>query len=432
MLIDKNDLEKVEKIVKKYEKEIDLSVHVSNAEFIERQNIVQKELKKRGIDVGIFFFYREMPGDGLYLTGYDPTIERSAGFIGQEGGPTILAGPEAGLVAKEAGKGKRVTVAFVEEFAIPDEHYEGAVYHTLDKLLKTSAGKDSIKKIGLLTGGDLIPVSLLENLKKSVAENVEFVNAEDILKALRLEKSESEFACMKQANIIACAAMRAALAVIKPGLREAQIAAVGDYVMKSLGARGYGVESIVTTGDNCRSIVSPASNDVIKMGDMVQMGFCPNYQGYKGISRRVVIAGEPSAIQQEYLDRISESYEKAEKALYEVVENNLEPCIVDLAAREYFTKLEIAGISMKDYHSYSIAHGTGLTECFEPTMIGPETKERLGSRIGIMLDFGSYGIPHHEIPGGCVENAFGKDGCKLLKWTDLPVRVSELIGKGLI
>jgi len=103
MLIDKNDLEKVEKIVKKYEKEIDLSVHVSNAEFIERQNIVQKELKKRGIDVGIFFFYREMPGDGLYLTGYDPTIERSAGFIGQEGGPTILAGPEAGLVAKEAG-----------------------------------------------------------------------------------------------------------------------------------------------------------------------------------------------------------------------------------------------------------------------------------------------------------------------------------------
>ncbi|MCK5736662.1 MAG: M24 family metallopeptidase, partial [Spirochaetaceae bacterium] len=305
MQIDKDDFEKVEIIIKKYEKEINLSIHISNAEFIERQKIVQKELKKRGIDVGIFFFYREMPGDGLYLTGYDPTIERSAGFIGQEGGPTVLAGPEAGLVARESGKGKRVSVAFVEEFAIPDEHYEGAVYHTLEKLLKTSAGKDSIKKIGLLTGKDLIPVSLLENLKKSVPEDVEFVNAEDILKELRLEKSESEFACMKQANIIACAAMRAALAVIKPGLKESQLAAVGDYVMKSLGAQGYGVESIVSAGDNCRTIVSPASNDVIKKGDMVQMGFCPNYQGYKGISRRVVIAGEPSAIQQEYLDRIS-------------------------------------------------------------------------------------------------------------------------------
>lgn len=431
MQVDNAAFKRVEKIIEKYEKEIDLSVHISNEEFIERQKKVQKELKRRDIDVGIFFFYREMPGDGLYLTGYDPTIERSAGFIGQSGGPAILAGPEAGLVAKEAGKGKRVTVAFVEDFAIPDEHYEGAVYHTFEKLLKTTAGKDSIKTIGLLTGKDLIPVSLLENLKNSVDGRVEFVNAEDILKEMRLEKSESEFACMKQANIIACAAMRAALAVIKPGLRESQIAAVGDYVMKSLGARGYGVESIVTTGDNCRTIVAPASNDVIKTGDMVQMGFSPNYQGYKGISRRVIVAGEPSAIQQEYMDRISESYEKAEKALYEVVENNLEPCIVDLAAREYFTKLKIAGISMKDYHSYSIAHGTGLTECFEPTMIGPETKEKLGNRIGLMLDFGSYGIPHHEIPGGCVENAFGKDNNKLYKWTDLPVRVSELIGKGL-
>lgn len=431
MQIGKDDFEKIERILRKYEKETDLSVKISDAEFIERQEKVQKELEDREIDVGIFFFYREMPGDGLYLTGYDPTIERSAGFIGRNGGPVVLAGPEAGLVAEASGRGKRVSVAFVEDFAIPDEHYEGAVYHTLDKLLRKAAGKNAIKRIGLLTAKDLIPVSLLENIRKSVSEDVEIVDAEDLLRELRLEKSESEFECMKQANIIACAAVRAALAVIRPGLRETQIAAVGDFVMKSLGARGYGVESIVSAGENCRTIVSPASDRIIRKGDMVQIGFSPNYQGYKGISRRVAVAGEPSAVQQEFLDLISESYEKAENALYEVVEKDLEPCIADLAAREYFTKQKIAGISMKNYHSYSIGHGTGLTECFEPTMIGPETKEKLGNRIGIMLDFGSYGIPHEEIPGGCVENAFGKDGKKLYKWTDLPVRVSGLTGKGL-
>ena len=49
---------------------------------------------------------------------------------------------------------------------------------------------------------------------------VEVVDASDILSDLRYEKSENEFKCMEQADIIASAAVRAMLAVVRPGIRE--------------------------------------------------------------------------------------------------------------------------------------------------------------------------------------------------------------------
>ena len=87
---------------------------------------------------------------------------------------------------------------------------------------------------------------------QDVAPEAEVVDASDILADLRHEKSENEFACMAVADKIACAAARAMLAVVKPGLRESQVAAVADYVVESLGGDGYGFETIVNSGDRCK------------------------------------------------------------------------------------------------------------------------------------------------------------------------------------
>ena len=85
---------------------------------------------------------------------------------------------------------------------------------------------------------------------------------------------------------------------------------------------------------------------------------------------------------------------------------------------------------MKQFHTYSSAHGTGLTECLEPMVVCPDTMEHYGQRVGVMLDVGCYGHPHDEIAGGVIENAFGKDGDKMLSWSDVPLEVADLVGKG--
>ncbi|MDK1032549.1 MAG: M24 family metallopeptidase, partial [Planctomycetia bacterium] len=275
------------------------------------------------------------------------------------------------------------------------------------------------------------PEALLQTFKKAAGAGVEFVEADDILADFRYEKSKGEFACMEQADKIACAAVRGMLAVVQPGLRESQVAAVGDFVAKSLGADGYGFETIVTSGPRCRTIIGPATNRIIQKGEIVQVGCSPGYEGYKGISRRVVVMGKPTERQATYLGLVEEAYKRAEAALEKVVAGDLESCHVDLAPRNFYDQHEIDGENMKRFHTFSSAHGTGLTECLEPMCVGPYTKEHYGYRVGIMLDVGNYGHPNDEIAGGTVENAFGKEGTTLYKWSDLPAMVGDLVGTGM-
>ncbi len=430
MMLTGNDLRKVERIVAEYEGKLDLSVQISADEFKVRQRRVQDELKKRDIDLGVFFWYREMPGDGIYLTGYNPTIERASGLIGREGEPVVLGGPEAGKMAEEVAPRTGVKVEFAKEFQIPDEYYEGVVYRPLREIFE-EVGGGRIKRLGVLTSFDLIPVELFEIFKRSADKDVEIVDATDVLRNLRYEKSEDEFRCMEQADVIASAALRAMLAVLRPGLRETQISAVGDFVIKSLGGEGYGVETSVLAGQRCRTVIAPAGNFVIREGQIVQLGCSPSYEGYKGVARRTVVVGKPTDRQERFLEILSEGYARAEEALREVVEKGIAPKYIDLAARNFFSQHEIDGLNLRRFHLYSSAHGTGLTECLEPKVIGPDTEEAYGNRVGIMLDVGLYGHPNDEIAGGAVESAFGKDGDKLLAWTDLPVRVEGLVGGGL-
>ena len=428
MRLTADDFKKIDKVIAEYERQIDLSACISTEEFKERRQKVQENLKKRDLDIGLFFWYREMPGDGIYLTGYNPTVERACGLIGQEGVPLVVGGPEAGKIAEEAAARSGARVEFAEEFQIPDEYYEGVSYKSIKDFIEEVAGK-KIERMGLLTSLELIPVQLLEMFEQAIGSDVEIVTAEDILREMRYEKSIQEFVCMAQADKIASAAARAMLAVLKPGLRETQIAAVADLVMKSLGADSYGVETVVNVGDRCRTVIGPASNRVIHEGEILQIGCSPSYEGYKGVMRRVVVLGTPTARQEKYIDVLSNAYIEAEKALEDVVTNGREPKFIDLAARNHFAKHEIDGLNMKQFHTYSSAHGTGLTECLEPKVIGPDTTEPYGHRVGIMLDVGCYGHPNDEIAGGCVEGAYGKDGNKLLSWSDLPVKVGHLIGE---
>lgn len=46
-----------------------------------------------------------------------------------------------------------------------------------------------------------------------------------------------------------------------------------------------------------------------------------------------------------------------------------------------------------------------------------------------MLAIGCYGHPHPDIPGGCIEDAFVKDGNILLEFTNLPPDVQHLAGE---
>lgn len=427
MKITMDDMQKVFGIINHYETKIDKNYKIPLEEYQDRYEKVWRILEERHIDMGFFFFYREMPGDGIYLTGYNPNIERASGVIAPGKRPMLLAGPESGILSREVGL--NLETNFVNEFSIPDEYYEGVERGDLKQIIEAYIGKD-VKKIGYMTNEDLIPAKFMDFLHTSFGAE-EVVDASDILEDLRYEKSEAEFKCMEQADTIACAAIRTMLAVAKPGITESEIAAVGDFTIKALGGCGYGFETIVNSADRCKTVIGPATNRVIKEGELVQIGCSPSYEGYKGVCRRAFVMGERTPLQTEYFDCMNEAFRRAEKEIYNVCENDLPSNRIDLAARDYFASREIGGRNMKLYHFYSTCHGTGLTECLEKMVITPTKEDLYGKNVGIMLDLGSYGYPDDQICGGCVEDAFVKKGNKVYKYSDMPVDVQDLVGKGM-
>lgn len=281
-----------------------------------------------------------------------------------------------------------------------------------------------------MTSDDVVPAKFMDFLHTSFGK-VEVADASDILSQLRYEKTENEFKCMEQADTIACAAVRAMLVVARPGIRESEVAAVGDFTVKSLGGTGFGFDTIVNSGDRCKTVIGPASNKVIEEGEIVQIGCSPSFEGYKGVCRRSFVMGERSRLQNAYFECMNEAYRRAEQEIYHVCREHLPSNRIDLAARNYFASQTIDGLNMKQFHFYSTCHGTGLTECLEPMVITPDKEEPYGENVGIMLDLGCYGYPNTEIAGGCVEDAYIKRGRTAVKCSDMPVDVQELVGRGM-
>lgn len=427
-MIARTDMEKVYRIIDAYSPKIDLTLGIPLSEYSERYRLVWKALEERNIDLGFFFWYREMPGDGMYLTGYNPTLERASAVITPGKPPMLLVGPESGILSGEVGL--NLETHFTTEFSIPDEYYEGISCASLPEVTRNYVGH-TIHTIAYMSSYDLIPAKFIDVLHNDICKGAAVVDASDILEELRYEKSENEFKCMAQADRIASAAIRAMLAVSRPGMRETEIAAVGDYVVKALGGCGYGMETIVAAGERCRSVIGPASNRIIREGELVQIGVSPSYEGYKGVCRRAFVMGERSDVQKKYFEVMNEGFRIASAELKNVVENDLPINRVDLAPRKFFETQDIEGYNMKNCHFYSTCHGTGLTECLEKQVVHPENPVHYGANVGIMLDLAQYGHPNPAISGGCVEDAFFKKGNQLIHLTDLPVDVQHLVGVGM-
>ncbi|GAH93117.1 unnamed protein product, partial [marine sediment metagenome] len=111
------------------------------------------------------------------------------------------------------------------------------------------------------------------------------------------------------------------------------------------------------SGERINTIIGRSTNKVIKPGEFLSIGVSCRYEGYASVARRMAIAGGKGTKEQiEFLEHGLRAYELAvEKFIYGGLEKD-----VDLAVRNYFKQQNLA-----QYQIYSVAHGTGITECLE-------------------------------------------------------------------
>jgi Xaa-Pro aminopeptidase len=374
-----------------FPKSINYNFKIPTGEYKARIGNLRECMSENEIDLGIAYGTPSFSGDLLYLTGYEPQLENALVLVTQSD-VIILGGPEGEGYAIQQIKAGDYHILI--ELRLPDEDYPNTKFDKLGKIIKGLI-KHSKSKIALLTEPNVVPVGWDALIRSNLPSGTQIKNYPEILRQLRACKSQIEFQAIGYAARISVEAMRSMLGLLRPGLRELELAAEADYTMKKMGAASLGWETLVLSGQRINTVVGRASNKIIQQGELVLLGTSARFSGYASTCGRTVVVGEPSKGQNIFLNHGAKAYEIAKECL----EFGAPKRFVDLKARAYLRKHGLG-----EYQLYSVAHGTGITECLEGEPFTQSSSGTIPKNLAEMIDVGLFN--HPEYCGARFEDEF--------------------------
>jgi Xaa-Pro aminopeptidase len=146
-------------------------------------------------------------------------------------------------------------------------------------------------KIGML-GTAAISYALIDALKRGPLSNAELLDASDLVDPIKAVKSDDELAFVRRTAAAQDAAMEAAIAAIKPGMRELEAAAVAEHVGHDLGSeQGLFLTYSAPAGSPGQIVNRHLQGRVLREGDQFSLLIENNGPGgfYCELGRTVVL-----------------------------------------------------------------------------------------------------------------------------------------------
>lgn len=134
----------------------------------------------------------------------------------------------------------------------------------------------------------------------------EIVHVTPLVDQLRAIKDPHEIKRMEKSAHIADQAMEAALAAVRPGVTEIEIAAEAEYVMRKLGSERPAFGTFVASGDRTLLAHPHATHRRVEAGNPVVIDLGATWEGYASDLCRTTFAGEPTEAQKDHLRVILE------------------------------------------------------------------------------------------------------------------------------
>lgn len=216
-----------------------------------------------------------------------------------------------------------------------------------------SALSDSgLLKSGMRVGTDeehLTAVALRRLRRESPRSS--FAPLPPIVERLSAIKDAGEIRLIKRAAEISDAVFRKVLDVIRPGVRECEVAAEISYWHRTLGAETDAFDPIVASGPRGALPHARATEKKIKRGEMVVVDFGCRVGGYNSDITRTVAIGKPTAIMKRVYDVVREAQLRA----IDAVHDGIEARALDAVARAIIID---AGYGPQFVHS--LGHGLGI------------------------------------------------------------------------
>src|SRR5450432_781511 len=226
----------------------------------------------------------------------------------------------------------------------------------------------------------LMTCEFFESLKSRLPLGASLEPVAGAVEELRAIKSTAEIARIRRSVETNSQAFEQAVARVRPGMTEQDLAAELEYRMRRLGAEKPSFETIVAGG--LRSALPHAQPTAapLKRGELVVVDMGAIENGYCSDMTRFLNLGAPTM----KVKRTYRAVLEAQLAAIDAVRPGATCSRVDAAARNV---LKVCGLDRAFIHS--TGHGLGL-EIHEPPRIGKRDKTRLQPGMAITIEPGVY------------------------------------------
>lgn len=197
---------------------------------------------------------------------------------------------------------------------------------------------------------------------------------------LREVKSEEEVSKIQKAQLIAEKAFNEILTFIKPGVREIEIAAKLENIMRTEGSQGFAFDTIAISGKNTSKPHGVPTDNKVCVGDFVTMDYGAVFDGYRSDMTRTVAVGKISSKQEEIYNTVL----KAQEASLSILKAGVKCSDADKAARDV-----IKNAGYGEFFGHSTGHGVGI-EIHESPNLAPKSKAILEAGNVVTVEPGIY------------------------------------------
>ena len=316
-------------------------------------------LRSRLVEKGLSGIVTVRPANWYYLTG----------FTGEAG--ALLLTKSRTLFVTD---GRFVQQAREETRGVQVVKQEHSVMGSLGEQVR----KLRLRRVGFDSGE--ISVSQFDGLRRGVGTKARLVKTNGELGALRQRKDSSEITQMRAAAELAVEVLKHAIQMLKPGIREVEVAAEIDYQMRKLGASGPAFETIVAFGERSAHPHARPSLKRLRKNELVVLDLGAILGHYcSDITRTVFVGRAPNRVREWY-----RAVQEAQAAAVSAVRVGASCAEIDQAARQVLLKYRL-----EQYFVHSTGHGLGLEVHEEPRVARNQKQVLLPGNV-ITIEPGVY------------------------------------------
>ncbi len=382
------------------------------SEFKERLIRIQAEMEKEKLDAVAVYGDEYRKENLRYVCNFWPIFERGICVIPKNGEPVLAGAPEGENYAREMSVWQ--DYRNVREFAcvsVPEEiDYPLAKFSSLKEILNGALAGG--KRLGLVGIWD-IPAPIMDRVRAAIP-GVEIVDAMPLLTRLRLIKTASEIACLREAGRQACEGYKKLLEYAVDGNTETMAAGAAEGAARMAGAEDINF-MVFGSGKRTETVIGRATNKIMRNGEMLMAAMAVQYQGYVSTVEYPFVIGKPTDSQKRFLN-----------VLFEAANVQQDYLKAGIVAGEMVRKVKevFAKHGMTQYDLYPPMHGIGLAEAESPYPDG-ETTYKFEAGMCVNSDISIWGHPDgsNRIEEGFVITDKGAESITPL--------IRELVKKGV-